>query len=351
MSRILVTGGSGFIGSHTCLLLLQKGYEIIVLDSCVNSSPKSLEKVLEILNKTGNYSHKKLTFIKGDLRDINILEKIFNDSKLANKYIDGVIHFAGLKAVGESVISPLMYWDSNVSGTINLLKVMEANRCRKIVFSSSATIYGKTSNCPLDENTPVKAVNPYGNTKVVIERLLNDLFHASKNKWKIANLRYFNPIGAHSSGLIGEAPLGVPNNIFPFITQVAIGQRNELNIFGNDWPTPDGTGIRDYIHVMDLAEGHISALEYLFNKEPQVINLNLGTGKGTSVLELIDVFQKVNKININYIFSSRREGDLSVVIADNSLAISQLDWNPTRSLEDMCRDGWNWQSNNPRGYS
>ena len=351
MKRILVTGGSGFIGSHTCLVLLQKGYEIIVLDSCVNSSPKSLEKVLEIVKNLGYNSDEKLTFIKGDLRDIQTLENIFNDSKLANKHIDGVIHFAGLKAVGESVKLPLIYWDSNVIGTINLLKVMESNNCRKIVFSSSATIYGKTINIALDENTPVKAVNPYGNTKVVIERLLNDLFDASNRKWRIANLRYFNPIGAHSSGLIGEAPLGIPNNIFPFITQVATGQRRELNIFGNDWPTPDGTGIRDYIHVMDLAEGHISALEYLCKEEPQVLNLNLGTGKGTSVLELVDVFQKVNKIKINYVFVARREGDSPVVIADNTLAISRLDWRPKRSLEDMCRDGWNWQYMNPKGYS
>ena len=350
MSKILVTGGSGFIGSHTCLLLLQKGYEIIVLDSCVNSSPKSLEKILEIINKPNYNYHKKLTFIKGDLRDSHALEKIFKDSKLAKNPIDGVIHFAGLKAVSESVKFPLKYWDSNVSGTINSLNVMEANNCRKIVFSSSATIYGKSSNIPLDENTPVKAVNPYGNTKVVIERLLNDLFNASKRLWRIANLRYFNPIGAHSSGLIGEAPLGVPDNIFPFITQVATGQRRELKIFGNDWPTPDGTGIRDYIHVMDLAEGHISVLEYLSNEEPQVINLNLGTGKGTSVLDLVNVFQKVNNIKINYVFAPRRVGDSSVVIADNALAISKLNWKSKRNLNQMCRDGWNWQNTNPRGY-
>ncbi len=351
MNRILVTGGSGFIGSHTCLVLLKKGYEIIVLDSCVNSSPKSLDKVLEILKKLGFNSENKLTFIKGDLRNLSTIEKIFKDSQLAKKPIDGVIHFAGLKAVGESVKLPLKYWDSNVCGTVNLLKVMEENHCRKIVFSSSATIYGKTSNIRLNENTPIKAVNPYGNTKVVIERLLNDLFDASNCKWSIANLRYFNPIGAHFSGLIGEAPLGIPNNIFPFITQVATGQRKELNIFGNDWPTHDGTGIRDYIHVMDLAEGHISSLEYLSNEEPQVINLNLGTGKGTSVLDLVDVFQKVNNIKINYVFAPRRAGDSSIVIADNSLAISRLDWNPKRTLEEMCRDGWNWQKINPRGYS
>ena len=350
MKRILITGGSGFIGSHTCLLLLEKGYELLVIDSFVNSSPKAIERVVKLTSSSNYNSSNNIKILKVDLRDKKSLDQIFSSSIEESKPIEAVIHFAGLKSVNESTVNPLLYWDANVNGSINLFNSMASNNCNTIVFSSSATIYGRSNKHLIDENTQPKPINPYGSTKFVIEQLLNDLFNSNPKKWRIANLRYFNPIGAHHSGLIGEDPLGVPDNLFPFITQVSSSKLKELKIFGNNWPTQDGTGVRDYIHVVDLAEGHISALNYLLNGTPKVINLNLGTGKGTSVLELVKTFERVNNINVPYIFAKRREGDLSRIVADNSLALSTLDWYPIRTLEDMCRDGWKWQSNNPMGY-
>lgn len=348
MKRVLVTGGSGFIGSHTCLTLIEKGYEVIVIDSLINSSLNSLEKVSEIAKLEDKLKSEKLFFVKGDLRNEDLLQRIFTLAENAGRPINGVIHFAGLKSVNESIKFPLKYWDVNVNGTINLLNVMNKNNCRKIVFSSSATIYAKTSDSIIDEQSKINPSNPYGSTKIVIEKLLNDLFQSMPNEWRIINLRYFNPIGAHPSGLIGESPVGIPSNIFPSITQVGAGKFEYLKIYGNDWPTIDGTCIRDFIHIMDLADGHISALEFLGNNQAQIRSFNIGTGIGTSVLQLIKIFQEVNNIKIPYKFMNRRKGDISSVIADNSLAVKTLDWNPKRNLEEMCRDGWRWQLNNQK---
>ena len=348
--KILVTGGAGFIGSHTCLVLLEKGFELVVLESYANSHEKALQRVEKIIRASNSKNNIHIEVIRGDIRNEEILEKLFYSSKSMGKPIDAVLHFAGLKSVEESTLTPLNYWDVNVNGSIKLFSVMSRYQCRTIVFSSSATIYALSNDKPLLEDSPIKPINPYGRNKVVIEQLLKDIYDSSPEKWRIANLRYFNPIGAHQSGLIGEAPLDIPNNLFPYITQVALGEREKLIIFGNDWPTSDGTGVRDYIHVMDLAEGHIASLEYLLNHEPQIINFNLGTGIGTSVLELINMFESVNNIKINYQFSARRSGDLASVIADNSKAVSSLNWIPKRSLKQMCLDGWKWQSLNPKGY-
>tara|TARA_Y100001968_G_scaffold257763_1_gene244581 strand:- start:95 stop:1156 length:1062 start_codon:yes stop_codon:yes gene_type:complete len=343
MKRILLTGGSGYIGSHTCLVLLEKGYEIIVIDSHVNSSSNSIERVIELVRLKNNDYAGNVELIEGDVRDSKLLDNIFSNSKDEGKKIDGVIHFAGLKSVSESVDKPLIYWDSNVNGTISLLKTMEAFECYNLIFSSSATIYGYSDTLFLNEESEVNPINPYGTTKSSIEKLLNDLFNASPHLWKIAILRYFNPIGAHQSGKIGEEPVANLNNIFPIITRVASGQIKQFKVYGNDWNTPDGTGVRDYIHVMDLAEGHVSALEYLLNHKTQLLNLNLGTGKGTSVLELINTFEAVNNVKIPYIFDERRAGDIASIIASNDLALSILNWCPKRTLIDMCKDGWSWQ--------
>ena len=348
--RVLVTGGAGFIGSHTCLVLLEQGYEIIVIDSFINSHKKSLQRVVDILENKSGVKNVDLEIKTGDIRDEKVLDKLFLEYKQMGKPIQAVIHFAGRKSVTESLDNPLLYWDVNVNGSINLLKVMDRYNCRTIVFSSSATIYGLSNNMPLKENTEIKPINPYGRTKVVIEQILNDTYEGNPKKWKIANLRYFNPIGAHSSGMIGESPLGIPNNIFPYITQVAAGVLDELTIFGDNWPTFDGTCIRDYIHVMDLAEGHIATLKYLNKNENKIVNINLGTGLGTSVLELIDTFEKINNIKISRNFSGRRIGDSCSVVADNSLALSCLEWSPSRDLEKMCLDGWKWQLSYPEGY-
>ncbi len=348
--KILVTGGAGFIGSHTCLALLEKGHEVLVIDSYVNSQKKSLERVNQILNLNSSIKNATIKITEADIRDEYILDKFFLDHQESGQPIQAVIHFAGLKSVDESVLDPLHYWDVNVNGSINILKVMNRYKCRTIVFSSSATIYGFLNNKKLKENTVIKPINPYGRTKLAVENVLNDLYNSQPKKWRIANLRYFNPIGAHPSGLIGESPIGVPSNLFPYITQVASGMLEKLTIFGNDWPTLDGTAVRDYIHVMDLAEGHISALEFINKFETKIVNLNLGTGLGTSVLELVHTFEKVNNIKIPFDFSSRRLGDSCSVIADNSLAISCLGWLPKRDLDEMCRDGWKWQSLNPEGY-
>ncbi len=348
--KVLVTGGAGFIGSHTCLALLQKGYDLVVIDSYINSNKKSLERVLDVIKLHSNIDNVDIKIIKADVRDKEVLERIFLDSEKSHSPIGAVIHFAGLKSVKESVLNPLLYWDANVNSAINLFSVMNKFNCRTIVFSSSATVYGSRNNTLISEKCDLKPINPYGKTKAAVEDLLHDLYNSNPQKWRVANLRYFNPIGAHSSGLIGESPIGVPNNIFPFITQVASKRLKELNIFGNDWDTSDGTGVRDYIHVMDLAEGHISALEYLINSNNQIINLNLGTGIGTTVLELVNTFESVNNLKIPLRFSNRRMGDSCKVIADNSLAMSCLNWRPRRDVRQMCIDGWKWQLLNPEGY-
>ena len=351
MKSIFITGGTGFIGSHTCLLLLEKGHVLFILDSFVNSSEKSIERVKLILKKKGIDSEGKIYLVKGDIKNSCDIESVFQLSLTLKKSIKSVIHFAGLKSVSDSVINPLSYWGNNITGTINLLKMMEKYNCKNIVFSSSATVYKSQSQKLICENDICAPANPYGNTKFAIEKILKDVYISHHQpQWKIALLRYFNPVGAHESGLIGEDPLDNPNNIYPRITQVAIGKLKEIKIFGSDWPTPDGTGIRDYIHVVDLAEGHLLALDYLLKGKPQILTLNLGTGKGTSVLELIRTFEKVNNVEIPFTFDERRSGDNASVVADNSLAMSTLKWVPKKTMEDICRDGWRWQINNPNGY-
>ncbi len=350
MNSLVVTGGAGFIGSHTCLVLLENGYDIYVLDNFTNSSSKSLERVFRLVSELKESRTSKLEIINCDIRDEFALEKAFLNASSNNNKIDAVIHFAGLKAVGESNKNPLSYWDVNVNGTTKLLQTMSRFDCKTIVFSSSATVYGNSDVQPISEENVICPSNPYGQTKATIERILEDVFNSDPQNWKIANLRYFNPVGAHPSGQIGENPMEIPNNIFPFITQVAIGTRKRLEIFGNDWPTKDGTGIRDYIHVMDLASAHMAALKFLLDEKPQIINLNLGTGKGTSVLELVNTFQRVNSCKIPFSYVDRRLGDVAITIADSSLALAKLDWRPERTLEEMCRDGWKWQLLNPQGY-
>ena len=351
MKSIFVTGGTGFIGSHTCLLLLEKGYIVFILDSLVNSSEKSIERVSLILKQKGIDSKGKIYFVKGDVKNSSDIERVFQLSLTLKKRIISVIHFAGLKSVSDSLMNPLSYWENNITGTINLLKIMDKYNCKNIVFSSSATLYKSQSQKLICENDICEPINPYGNTKFAIEKILKDVYNSHHQpQWKIALLRYFNPVGAHESGLIGEDPFGVPNNIYPLITQVAIGRLKEIKIFGSDWPTPDGTGIRDYIHVVDLAEGHLLALDYLLKEKPQILTLNLGTGKGTSVLELITTFEKVNNVKVSFAFDKRRSGDNASVVADNSLAMSILKWVPKKTMEDICRDGWRWQINNPNGY-
>ena len=350
MKSILVTGGSGFIGSHTCLLLLEKGFDIFVIDSFVNSSPKSIEKVCLILNQKDLFFKEKIHVFKGDIKNQSDIESVFQISYKLDKRIDAVIHFAGLKSVSDSIRNPISYWENNVLGTINLLKIMEKYNCRNIVFSSSATVYKSNSNKLLNENDICEPVNPYGRTKLTIEGILRDLYESNSSQWKIACLRYFNPVGAHESGLIGENPFGKPNNIYPLITKVALGAIDEIKIFGSDWPTNDGTGVRDYIHVMDLAEGHFSALNFLSKEKPQILTINLGTGQGTSVLELIKTFQTTNNVKIPYSFVERRAGDNASVVADNCLAKSILNWKPTRNIKEICINGWNWQLQNPNGF-
>ena len=350
MKTILVTGGLGFVGSHTCVTLLEKGYKILIVDSLINSKKKVIERIKKIILSTKNDLNKQLLFYQCDLRDESKLENIFKNNTTESKQVDAVIHFAGLKAVSESIKDPLRYFDFNVISTINLLKIMEKFNCKKIVFSSSATIYGNNGEyCNLKEDTNAEPINPYGETKIIIEKILQNLY-LSSNSWSVSILRYFNPIGAHPSGLIGENPLDAPNNIFPIINDVALGQRKKLIIYGNDWDTYDGTGVRDYIHVMDLADGHVSALEYLFKNNREIIHLNLGTGNGTSVLELISIFQSVNNIEIPYFFSKKRKGDVARLVADITLAKEKLNWLPIRDLKMMCRDGWQWKKQNINGY-
>ena len=335
--RILVTGGTGYIGSHTTLELLQAGHDVVVMDNLANSSTESLKRVQELTGRTA-------AFVQADLLDPEALEAIFTEHSP-----EAVIHFAGLKAVGESVAKPLHYYRNNVAGTLNLLAAMDRHDVRTIVFSSSATVYGASEEVPLIEKMPMDAVSPYGRTKEQIEDILSDL-GASDERWSIALLRYFNPVGAHESGRIGEDPTGVPNNLLPFVAQVAVGRRDKVMVFGNDYPTPDGTGVRDYIHVMDLAAGHLAALDYISARKG-VERWNLGTGNGSSVLEVLAAFSKAAGREVPYEFAPRRPGDAAVSYADPSAALAELGWSAGRSLDDMCRDHWNWQKQNPQGYA
>ena len=345
-----MTGGTGFIGSHTCLSLLESGYEVVIIDSFINSKKIVIDRLKKICALKKIDIKNRIQLYNSDLRDIDSLEKIFFDAYKSGNSIKGVIHFAGLKSVSQSIKEPILYWDANVVSSINLLKIMEKFNCDKLVFSSTAALYGITNKELIDENSEIRPINPYGNSKFAVETILNDFFNSLSREFSIAKLRYFNPIGAHSTGLIGEDPLGNPNNIFPIILNKAYTNNEKLKIYGNDWPTIDGTGVRDYIHVMDLAEGHIKALEHLFLKKRVNLNINLGTGKGTSVLQLLNIFQKSNNVKILYQISPRRLGDAPKVIADNKLALENLNWFPSRSIEEMCRDGWKWKLLNPNGY-
>lgn len=349
MGSVLVTGATGFIGSHVCLVLLEKGYEIIAVDSLENSSQNSLREVLGLLDNLKDFNPNSLQIFKGDIRDKSFLKQVFQKAKSKKKPINAVIHLAALKSVFESIQNPKRYWEYNVLGSLNLFNVMDDYDCRTIVFSSSATVY-EQSNKLLDETTIIDPINPYGRTKTVVEQLLFDLYSSPVHSWRIINLRYFNPIGAHPSGKIGEDPKSVVTNIFPLITGVALGKLKALKVFGNDWETRDGTCIRDYIHIMDLAEGHLFALENLQKNSKTFLNINLGTGKGVTVLELISTFEKVNQVKIPFEFVGRRSGDKVMSVANNSLAKKLLNWETTRTLEEMCIDGWNWQKLNPNGY-
>lgn len=335
---VLVTGGAGYIGSHTILELIEKGHSVAVLDNFSNSKPEVIKRIRDL-------SGVDIPFYKADLLDRDEIFKIFEEND-----IEAVVHFAGLKAVGESVAQPLRYYHNNVTGTLNLCFAMQKYNVKKIVFSSSATVYGMNNPSPLTEDMPLSAVSPYGGTKLTIENILRDLYK-SDGEWAISLLRYFNPIGAHESGRIGEDPQGIPNNLMPYITQVAVGKRDFLSIYGNDYNTHDGTGVRDYIHVTDLAKGHDAALERILRPGFSGAEaFNLGTGKGYSVLDVVSAFEKVSGVKIPYKFTSRRPGDVAVCYADVSKAYRVLGWKSEKSLEDMCRDSWNWQKNNPNGY-
>jgi UDP-glucose 4-epimerase len=333
---VLVTGGAGYIGSHTCLQLLQSGYNIVVLDNFSNSQPVSLARVKQL-------SGVDFPTISGDIRDKSALRDLF-----MRYAITSVIHFAGLKAVGESTEKPMLYYDNNVAGSLSLFEVMAEFGVKTIVFSSSATVYGDPASVPIREDFPLSATNPYGQTKLMIEHMLRDIYHADTS-WRVGILRYFNPIGAHESGMIGEDPNGIPNNLLPYVSQVAVGKLKKLRVFGNDYPTPDGTGVRDYIHVVDLADGHLAALRYL-EKSSDLLTVNLGTGIGYSVLDVVNAFSSESGIEIAYEFMPRRAGDVALNYADPTLAKTLLGWTATRNLAQMCADTWRWQSQNPQGY-
>lgn len=333
---ILVTGGAGYIGTHTCVELLKAGYDIIVVDNFSNSKPEALRRVREL-------SRRDFKFYEANLLDTNSLEYIFSENQ-----IEAVIHFAGLKAVGESVNLPIWYYHNNIMSTLSLCETMKRHGVNKLVFSSSATVYGLAENVPIKEESPLGATNPYGRTKQMIEEILRDLW-MSDNKWGVALLRYFNPVGAHESGRIGEDPNGIPNNLMPYITQVAVGKLTELKVFGNDYETMDGTGVRDYIHVVDLAKGHLKALEKVLSTNG-VDAYNLGTGRGYSVLEMLASFERASGKTIPYTFTERRPGDIGVCYADVSKAKEELDWIAEKEIEEMCQDAWRWQSTNPNGY-
>jgi UDP-glucose 4-epimerase len=339
-SKILITGGAGYIGSHTAVELLNAGHHVVILDNLCNSS-------IKVLDRIQNLAGSNFTFIQEDVRNASALDAIFKAHT-----IEGVIHFAGLKAVGESVAQPVRYFDNNVGSTLALLQAMSRANVRRIVFSSSATVYGDPAQVPITEASQLQVTNPYGRTKLMCEDILRDLQAADRqnpNLWQVAILRYFNPVGAHISGTIGEHPNGIPNNLMPFITQVAVGKREFLSIFGNDYPTPDGTGVRDYIHVVDLAQGHLAALNYLQNKQ-QSITVNLGTGRGVSVKELADTFAKVTGVPVPYKYVDRRPGDVAACYANTTLAEQELGWKAKLGVERMCEDAWRWQSQNPNGY-
>lgn len=337
MAKILVTGGAGYIGSHTCVELLNAGHDVIVFDNLSNSSEESLRRVQKLANRS-------LVFVQGDIRDANALDQLFKSHE-----IEAVIHFAGLKAVGESQEKPLIYFDNNIAGSIQLVKAMEKAGIFTLVFSSSATVYDEINISPLNENMPTGIPsNNYGYTKLIVEQLLQKLSLANP-KWSIALLRYFNPVGAHKSGQIGEDPQGIPNNLMPYVTQVAVGRREKLSIYGNDYDTVDGTGVRDYIHVVDLANAHLCALNNRLSKQGCRV-WNIGTGNGCSVLEVKDTFEKVNGVSVAFEFAPRRSGDVAISFADNTRAITELGWQPQYTLEDMLADSWNWQKKNPNGY-
>ena len=336
--NVLVTGGAGYIGSHTCVELLNEGYGVIVVDNLCNTNPESLNRVQELTGKT-------LKFYEGDVRDEALLKKIFAENE-----IGCVIHFAGLKAVGESVAMPWEYYDNNLNSTLVLTKVMKEVGMKNLIFSSSATVYTADNEMPLKETSRTGGcTNPYGWTKYMTEQILSGMSHADK-EWGIVLLRYFNPIGAHISGRIGEDPRGIPNNLMPYITQVAVGRREQLSVFGNDYDTPDGTGVRDYIHVVDLARGHVAAVRYVA-ENPGCEVFNLGTGTGYSVLDMVNAFVEVNHVSVPYQIVERRPGDLGMVYADPAKSAAKLHWKAEKTLEDMCQDAWRWQRNNPKGYS
>lgn len=334
--RILVTGGAGYIGSHTSIVLLEQGHDVVIVDNLCNSKRVAVDRVEEL-------SGKKVTFYQYDVCDEAKMREVFSKES-----IDAVIHFAGLKAVGESVAIPLRYYDNNLTSTLVLLKVMKEFGVGNFVFSSSATVYGDPASVPIREDFPLSTTNPYGTTKLMIERILTDCANADQNFHPVL-LRYFNPVGAHPSGLIGEAPNGIPNNLMPYISQTAIGRLPELRVFGNDYPTRDGTGVRDYIHVVDLAKGHVAAIRHLMEHTGEAV-FNLGTGQGYSVLEMVEAFQRVNQVSVPYRIAPRRAGDLAVCYADPSKSARELGWKAELGLEDMCRDAWNWQKKNPNGY-
>lgn len=335
---ILVTGGAGYIGSHACLELLQAGYKVVVLDNLSNANPEGLRRVEELTGK-------KIDFHEIDLLDIAGVRKVFSTTP----DIDYVIHFAGLKAVGESVEQPQRYYENNIAGTLNLTRVMAEAGVKNIVFSSSATVYGDPATVPITEDFPLSCTNPYGRSKLMVEDILSDL-HVADSEWNVCLLRYFNPVGAHKSGRIGEDPTGIPNNLMPYISQVAVGVLRELSVFGGDYPTPDGTGIRDYIHVVDLALGHLRALEKLRSK-PGLVIYNLGTGNGYSVLDVVKAFERASGKDVACKIVERRAGDIAQCYADPGLAAKELGWKATRGLDEMCEDTWRWQSQNPKGYS
>lgn len=337
MSKILVTGGAGFIGSHTCVELLDSGYEVVVVDNLCNSSKESLKRVEKITGKS-------VKFYEADIADKDEMNKVFEEND-----ISCVIHFAGLKAVGESVQKPLEYYQNNISGTLNMCEVMRNHGVKNIIFSSSATVYGDPASVPITEKFPKgQCTNPYGWTKSMLEQILTDIQFADK-EWNVILLRYFNPIGAHKSGLIGEDPNGIPNNLMPYVMKVAIGQLPQVNVFGNDYPTPDGTGVRDYIHVVDLAKGHVKAIEKI-EENPGVKIYNLGTGKGYSVLDVINNVSKAVGKEIPYVIAERRAGDIAECYADPALAKEELGWEAQYGMKEMCEDSWNWQQKNPNGY-
>ncbi len=328
MSKILVTGGTGYIGSHTVVELVENGEDVVIVDNFSNSSPDVLDRIEEITGK-------RVKFYEVDILDEEKLEQVFKENE-----IESVVHFAGLKAVGESVAKPVEYYHNNITGTLVLLKLMQKYNCKKIVFSSSATVYGNPGKLPIKENFPLSTTNPYGSTKLVIENILQDVNVADQN-FRVAILRYFNPIGAHESGLIGERPNGIPNNVMPYIVKVATGEYEKLTVFGNDYPTPDGTGVRDYIHVVDLAQGHLKALDKI-REEKGVKIYNLGTGHGYSVLDLVQNFEKTNNIKVNYVIGARRPGDIPACYADASKAEKELGWKAEKNIEDMCKDTWHF---------